>query len=54
MAKGLPNLVTERAVFESQGNTLTFPCVRFSEDVPVGSYKVCNLVREGEKSVFVI
>ena len=52
--KGLLSLVTERAVFESQGNALTFPCVRFSEDVPVRSYKVCNLLREGEESVFVI
>ena len=50
--KGLLSLVMEKAFFESQGNVLTFPCGRFLEDVPVGSYKVHNLVREGEESVF--
>ena len=48
VAKGLTvrSLVT--------GSALTVPCVRFLEDVPVGSYKVHNLVHEGEESVFVI
>ena len=41
--KGLLSLVVERTVFESQGSALTFPCVRLLKDVPVRSYKVCNL-----------
>ena len=52
--KGLFSLVTEKAFLESYVNALTFLCVQFLEDVPVGSYKVRNLVCEGEESVFMI
>ena len=54
VAKGLLSLVTKKTIFESQGSALNFSCGHFLQDVPVGSYKVRNLVREGEESVFVL
>ena len=34
---------TEKAGLESEVNALTFPCVLLFCDIPMRSYKVCNL-----------
>ena len=35
--------------FERQEKDLTFPCERLQSDAPVKSYKVSNVLGEGEK-----
>ena len=43
---------TENACFGSKDNDLTVPCERLLYDVPVRSYKVCNLQQRGEEFSF--